>query len=211
MEPFISPSQYHFIRFQVKKLVNGYANSHDNDVRKALKSIVSENVQHEWPHLTAEQNELMEPITEIEDKEKADIFLAQIKSYVIPFNVTDKQIIKLFPKVKKLKVPSFEEVDMRDISYLSWIDKGTLEKYIVTRRDDKLIGIKGSFTRSNQKGICSLCNQYGDLGMFLAEKKGRIQGSMMKRGNYICSDSQICNENLMSLDKLYTFVERLKR
>ena len=42
-------------------------------------------------------------------------------------------IKKLFPKAKKLKLPDMEEMDMKEISYLSWIDKGSSRKFIIAK------------------------------------------------------------------------------
>ena len=42
-------------------------------------------------------------------------------------------IKKLFPKAKKLKLPDMEEIDMKEISYLSWIDKGSSRKFIIAK------------------------------------------------------------------------------
>ncbi|HEY4552341.1 MAG TPA: elongation factor G-binding protein, partial [Bacillaceae bacterium] len=48
------------------------------------------------------------------------------------------------------------------------------------------------------------------VGMFMTETKGQAAGTFVKRGNTICQDSQVCNENLTSLDKLEAFIELLK-
>lgn len=47
--------------------------------------------------------------------------------------------------------------------------------------------------------------------MFLVEIKGDIQGTFVKKGNYICKDGEACNRNMKSLDKLQDFIERLKK
>lgn len=210
MKPFIRTDQYNFIRVQTRKLVNGHSTAKDADVIKALEAMMLENILAMFLDITDDQKQLILPVVEIHDKEMAEKFLAQLKQYVIPFNASEQAVRKLFPKVKKLSVPPLDKMDLRDIVYLSWFDNSTRKKYIVISRDHKLSGIYGSFTQANQKGICSLCNGLGEVGMFLAEIKGKDQGTFTKRGNYICSDSQKCNENLISLEKLTDFVERLK-
>lgn len=211
MEPFIRAEQYNYIKMQGRKLVNGHSTAKDANVIKALKEIVSESIITMFPDMNEEQKQLILPITEIKDKEMAEKFLVQLKPYVMPFKATEQTIKKLFPKVKKLYVPSLNHMDLREISYVSWEDKSTNKKYIVIDREQKLIGLQGSFTHANKKGICALCNGLEEVGMFLAEIKGKEQGTFTKRGNYICRDSQKCNENLTSLDKLHEFVERLKK
>ncbi|MED4354281.1 FusB/FusC family EF-G-binding protein [Schinkia azotoformans] len=210
MKPFIRTDQYNFIRVQARKLVNGHSTAKDPDVIKAIEDMVLENILAMFINMNDEQKQLIQPVVEIHDKEMAEKFLAQLKQYVIPFNVSEQAVRKLFPKVKKLSVPPLDKMDLRDIVYLSWFGNSTSKKYIVSSHDNKLSGIYGSFTQANQKGICSLCNGLGEVGMFLAEIKGKEQGTFTKRGNYICSDSQKCNENLTSFDKLTDFIERLK-
>ncbi|SES90595.1 FBP C-terminal treble-clef zinc-finger [Salinibacillus kushneri] len=209
MNAFIRVYQFNYIKGQVQNLVNGHSTAKDESVLNTIKSMAIERVSALFPNMNEEQKQLFQPITSIDDKEKAERFIDQLKPYVIPFNVTEQGIKKLFPKVKKLKIPALEDIDLREISYFSWVDYSANKKYIVIRRDKKLIGLQGSFTTSNQKGICSICNSYEDVGMFLVKKKGNVQGNFIKRGNYICQDSKTCNHNLMSLDKLYEFVERL--
>ncbi|MBA9028757.1 FusB/FusC family EF-G-binding protein [Peribacillus huizhouensis] len=212
MEPFIKSDQYNFIKAQLQILINGHATVNDNDVLLALKSIVKEKVLHLFRDLSEEQRQVLDPISTIEDNDKAEEFLSQVKPFVIPFiEVTDKTIKKLFPKAKKLKVPVLESMDLREISYLGWNDKGSNKKYIVALRDHKLVGLQGTFKSINKKGICSLCNHHEEIGMFLSEAKGLAIGTFIKRGNYICENSQKCNQNIITLDKLNDFIERITR
>lgn len=208
--PFIRTDQYNFIRVQARKLVNGHSTAKDEGVIKALQSLVLENILALFPDINEEQAKLIEQIIEIHDKEMAEKFLAKLKQYVIPFNVTELGVRKLFPKVKKLSVPALDKMDLKNVVYLSWVDTGANKKYIVTSSDNKLTGVHGSFTPANKKGICALCNGLEEVGMFLAELKGKEQGTFTKRGNYICGDTQKCNENLTSIDKLNEFLEHLK-
>ncbi|WP_458412945.1 FusB/FusC family EF-G-binding protein [Schinkia sp. CFF1] len=210
MKPFIRTGQYNFIKVQIRKLINGHSTAKDEDVIKALEAMVLENTVALFLNMTEEQTRLISQVVEIHDKEMAERFLAQLKQYVIPFSATEQAIRKLFPKVKKLSVPPIDRMDLKDVVYVSWEDTGTNKKYIVTHCNNKLQGIQGSFTHANQKGICALCNGLGEVGMFLGEIKGKEQGTFTKRGNYICTDSQKCNENLTSLEKLNDFVGLLK-
>ncbi|MGG1660112.1 FusB/FusC family EF-G-binding protein [Brevibacillus sp. NRS-1366] len=211
MEPFIKSHHYNFIRAQAQILINGHANSSDTAVLNALKDIAKEKVFHLFNELSDEQKELLTPIQTIENKADKKKFLAEIYPFVIPFReVTEQTLKKLFPKVKKLKVPKLETLDWKEMSYLGWIDEGSNKKYIVTYLENKLIGIHGTFTSINQKGVCALCNGYEELGMFIAEVKGSGDGTFLKKGNYICEDSQQCNRNITAVDKLHDFVLRIK-
>ncbi|HWO94980.1 MAG TPA: FusB/FusC family EF-G-binding protein, partial [Bacillus sp. (in: firmicutes)] len=191
MGPFIRSDQYNFIKAQTQSLINGHSTVNDMDVLNALKSMAEEKVANLFEDINEEQKQLMAPILEIEDKAHAEEFLEQLKPYVIPFKeVTEQTLKKLFPKAKKLKLPLLENIDLKEISYLSWYDKGSNKKYIVVGHENKLIGLHGTFENSNQKGICAICNAYEEVGMFLSETKGSEKGTFIKRGNYICQDSQ---------------------
>jgi hypothetical protein len=210
MEPFIRSDQYNFIRTQVQALVNAHLSVNDRSVLQALKLITIEKVLQLFDDLSPDQKELLQPIGHVKDKNGGEEFLEQIKLYVIPFrSITEKTIKKLFPKVKKLKLPSLEDVDGKEMSYLGWNDTGSNRKYLVVERGGQLIGVQGTFKYVSQKGICALCNGFEEVGLFVSEKKGPNNGTFVKRGNYICQDSQICNHNLTSLDKLHDFIERL--
>ncbi|GGH81214.1 hypothetical protein JOD43_001053 [Pullulanibacillus pueri] len=118
----------------------------------------------------------------------------------------------LFPKAKKLKSPSFDDFDLKEHSYISWIDiRANHRKYIIAYYQNKLTGIYGSFDPLQQKGICTLCGKHGEVGLFVAKVKGIRRDMSIKRGNYICQDSLNCNRNLTTLDKLNTFIERLQK
>ncbi|EJR55877.1 hypothetical protein IIM_00969 [Bacillus cereus VD107] len=212
MEAFIRSDQYNFIKSQAYILANGHATANDRGVIQALKSISIEKVIHVFENLTPEQKELIDTVVTVENREDAESFLLQINPYVIPFQeVTLQTLKKLFPKAKKLKLPEMEEINMKETSYLSWIDKGTSRKFIIAKNNNKFVGLQGTFQSINKKSICSLCHGHEEVGMFLVEIKGKIPGTFVKKGNYICKDSVACNHNMKSLDKLQDFIERLKK
>ncbi|WP_103107257.1 FusB/FusC family EF-G-binding protein [Brevibacillus reuszeri] len=211
MEPFIKSHEYNFIKAQVQAVINGHANSSDRSVLNALKDMAKEKVFQLFPDLTEEQKQLLEPIHHIEDRTQSKKLLAELSPYVIPFRVVTEQALKkLFPKVKKLKAPKADEINWKELSYLGWFDEGSSRKYIVTHLDNKLVGVHGTFTSINQKGVCAICNDFADLGMFVADIKASGDGAYLKKGNYICEDSQQCNRNITDLDKLHDFVRTMQ-
>ncbi|WP_144511864.1 FusB/FusC family EF-G-binding protein [Bacillus sp. FJAT-22090] len=210
MNPFIRNDQFNFIKNQTQGLINGHATVNDQAVLRALKTLTSEKVLSLFENLNEEQKKLLQAISDVKEKADAETFLEQIKGMVVPFKeITEPSIKKLFPKVKKLKVPSLEEIDFKEISYLGWTDKGSNKKFLVVEHNNKIVGISGGYKNSNKKGICTLCNRFEEIGMFTSAAKGTTQDAFIKRGNYICQDSQECNHNITSLDKLHDFVELL--
>jgi hypothetical protein len=210
MEPFIKVYQFHFIKNQIQILINGHATVNDRDVLNALKHSSLDKVLNFYPELDTNQKKLLLELIKVEETTQAEKFLETLKPFVIPFKeVTEMTLKKLFPKVKKLKLPDLEKINYRDISYLGWNDYGSERKYIVVRQNDKFIGLTGRFQNNHKKGICALCNSFGKIGMFVSESKKSAHGTYIKRGNYICQDSQECNQNLITEEKLLNFVELL--
>lgn len=210
MNPFIRSDQYHAIEKETQKLIHAYASVNDVSVLSALNEMAVEAITQLFGELTEAQSAIFRAIKQVKNKEEAEAFLLPLKEYVIAFKpVTEEKLKKLFPKSKKLKVPALNDVDLKDISYLSWIDHQTTKKYLVAELDDRLIGITGSFTPTNQKGICTICNQIKEVGLFLTKIKATTQE--IKRGNYICQDSVTCNQHITSLEKLHHFLNHLTR
>jgi hypothetical protein len=210
MEPFIRNDQYNFINYQIQVLINGYSTVNDPGVLVALKSLVRDKVFNLFDVLNAEQERLLEPVVNIKDSEQGQNYLTELREFVIPFqSVNETTLKKLFPKVKKLKIPRLNELDFKELSYLGWNDYGQESKYIVAQDDGKLKGFKGTFKNSSKKGICTICNTFGDVGMYVSESKKASNGTYVKKGNYICQDSMECNGKLRDLVKLNEFIERV--
>jgi hypothetical protein len=210
MEPFIRNDQYNFINYQIQVLINGYSTVNDPGVLVALKSLVRDKVFNLFDVLNAEQERLLEPVVNIKDSEQGQNYLTELREFVIPFqSVNETTLKKLFPKVKKLKIPRLNELDFKELSYLGWNDYGQESKYIVAQDDGKLKGFKGTFKNSSKKGICTICNTFGDVGMYVSESKKSSNGTYVKKGNYICQDSMECNGKLRDLVKLNEFIERV--
>ncbi|MFN2745472.1 MULTISPECIES: FusB/FusC family EF-G-binding protein [Bacillus] len=211
MEPFIRNDQYHFIQFQTDSLVQGHANVKDGNVLDALKSNAFHQVLDLFPDLSNDQKALLSKMVEVEDNSGAARFLAELEDLVIPFQqVTAAKVKKLFSKVKKLKTPEFEQMDFRRYSYLGWNDAGSGRKYMIVDIGGKLTGIYGTIRPSNKKGICSICNRAEEIGLFMSRVKSGKE-TYTDRGNYICYDSETCNQNIMTLDHLNDFVMQLTK
>ncbi len=210
MEPFIRNDHYNFIKMQAKILVNGHSSASDPGVLNALKASTQEKVLSLFESIGDEERELLASVETIKDKEEAELYLARVKKYVIPFRtVSESTIKKLFPKVKKLKQPDFEATNVHEITYLGWNDIGSERKYIIADFDGTFRGLRGSFKPNHKKGICSLCNTHSEIGLFFAETKASKDGNYTSRGNYICQDSNECNQKLTSQEKVHDFFEHL--
>lgn len=209
IEPFIRSDQYQFIKFQVKNLVRAYVTVNDPNVLKAVKYEAFDKVMELFPVVDDQQTEMFNSILDIKEEQQAEQYFTELKEYVIPFKaITEKTASKLFPKAKKLKLPA-NEVDSRELTYLGWYDIRSEKKFLVFNYQGKLLGIHGTF-RHSTKGICALCNGHEEVGLFMANVKSGKE-TYTNRGNYICTDSIQCNQNLRSLDKLEQFIELVKK
>ena len=86
MEPFIRTDQFQFIKSQTQILIKGYASVNDKNVLSALKTLAVDKIINLFADgLNEEQKQLVEAIIEVEDGVKAERFLGEIKTYVIPF------------------------------------------------------------------------------------------------------------------------------
>ncbi|RWR11120.1 FusB/FusC family EF-G-binding protein [Siminovitchia fortis] len=207
IQPFIRCDQFNFIKFQVKHLVHAHSTVKDPSVLKAVKYGAVDKIMNLFPEI--EEHQIFDKIAEIEEDIQAKNFLADLKTYVIPFKpVTEKTVGKLFPKAGKLKLQFLKEIDFTETTYLGWYDIRSDKKFLIFDYKGKLMGIHGTF-RHKTKGICSLCNRHGEVGLFMANVKSGKE-TFTNRGNYICDDSQECNRNLQSLDRLEHFIENLK-
>ncbi|MCG7346277.1 FusB/FusC family EF-G-binding protein [Sporosarcina sp. ACRSL] len=209
-EPFLRNDQFNFIKRQVHQLVNGHASVNDQHVIGALESLSIEKVLDLFSDLTPEQKEVLQHIVKIGDKEEAEIFLFNLASYIIPFSEPSEQRLKkLFPKVKKLKLPT-EGLNYKRMTYLSFDDIGTKRRYIITPSQKGMIGLSGTYEETNVKHFCAICNRLTNVCMFMTKTKGDIPGTYTKKGNYICQDAEDCNHHVWSLDKLFEFVDNVR-
>lgn len=209
-EQFMRNDQYNFIKRQVQQLVSGHGMVNDEQVLDALESLSIERVSDLFTDITDEQKEMLNKIVEIVDKVEAEQFLLNLESHIIPFNKPSEQKLKkLFPKAKKLKLPT-EGLDYTKMTFLCFDDIGTKKRYLIAPTQKGITGLSGTYDGTNVKQICTICNQLTDVCMFMTKTKGDGIGMYTKKGNYICRDAADCNQQIMTLDKLYKFVENVR-
>ena len=159
------------------------------------------------------QNAKLNHLEEKIDFVQADVFdyLDELKETVLPFKEpSTPQVTKVFRKVKKLKIPEWENMDLRNNTYVGWNDAGTQKKFILAYRENKLIGVHGTLSPTIVKGVCSICQTITNVSMFLATTKSGGDGTYTKKGNYICHDSDTCNQQLTQPEYLEAFMENVK-
>jgi hypothetical protein len=189
-DAFIRNHQYNFIKEQALNLVTAHAMANDAEVLSVLRHLSHEKVFALFPALTEEQKQILRP-------------------HLIPFRaVTNDNLKRLFPKVKRLKGPNMASLDFHALSYLAWQEN--TNRFLVAERNGRLQAVSGQFGASRKQGICMICHKHGSVGLFTAKTQAGAD-NYTKHGHYICADELLCNSRLTSLERLEQFLDRLER
>lgn len=211
MEKFIYPYQFNYIRVQLSQLLQTVYFAGDYRVYAAHKLGVRDNVLSMFPQLGSSEIHLFEGMEDIKGQSQVQEFLGRLEPYVIQFPALEPgEVRKLFPKVKRLPLPDFNEVNWSKLSYFGWRDIATNTLFLVVRNNGKLIGIRNRITPSSRLGFCCVCNHSGkDVG--LATTTSGNATNYKTVGNHMCLDSVTCNAAMTSLSGLELFVEQVQR
>ncbi|MBC1339879.1 FusB/FusC family EF-G-binding protein [Listeria welshimeri] len=213
MKEFIEPYQYNFIKYQLANVSRAYRSANDTSTLKALKSLTEEKINELFPANVLEgHKELFSELHTITSTKEAEPFLEDLKDYVIPFvSPSDVKLKKIFAKTKKLKIPTWSKLDMRDYTFYGWNDIAQQRKYIVTYDDGNLVGVQGTISNEIQKGVCTICHTHSKVSLFMAKTKSASDGIYTTNGNYICHDSDVCNQQIKDRETLDEFIEVVKK
>jgi len=128
--------------------------------------------------------------------------------------ITREQLKQLFPKVKKLRLPKdLDKIDFSNLHYLGWLDESDKVAYLVYNYHKQLTGLRFDFIRagsqSMQLSFCELCKKHRKRSEIIfvttRTKKRPKNVNYRVRGNYICSDFNQCNQDLVDLDWINKF------
>lgn len=206
----IQPYQFMKLRQLMMQQVNVYQSVNDQQTVATTQAKTAEALKELLPESLIEEV-LSVALSKETNRAKVDNFLTTFKSQVIPFKEpSTKQIEKTFRKVKKLHLPDFSQLDLRDNTFLGWNDPGTQRKYLLYYdTEGRLQGLYGSLATGAIKNICAICHKESNVAMFLATTKTGGDGTYTKKGNYICTDSTNCNHQLDSRDDFDNFIHQL--
>ncbi|MGK0554594.1 FusB/FusC family EF-G-binding protein [Macrococcus capreoli] len=197
---------------KVNQLLKIYK-TNDPTTNKAQKDIILDEIRAIFIVNDIDASEYVAKLDDIRlSKTRASMIISEMKQFVEPFEMPSaKQIEKLFKKVKKLKTPSSDQYDLKMMSYLGWNDSAANRKYIVYKDiDGSFNSMYGELAPTKVKGFCSICQHESDVSLFLNKTKANIDGTYTKKGDYICHDSNVCNQHLDDIEKLYRFVHKKK-
>ncbi|AMO87266.1 Fibronectin-binding protein (FBP) [Solibacillus isronensis B3W22] len=204
--PFLTVVDLRLIEQQLNKILKAKLTSNDQKIVATVRELAITELRERLTHV---DEDIIKEVETIEDTIGAELFFQSLKSYTIPFkSISEQGLQKLFKKDKKLKLPKLETIDWQAISYLSWLDKGTNRQYIVLEKEGEYTALRGVVDAHNPiKGVCSICNQHSVVHLFTATVKGNGD-NYTSYSNYICNDSQLCNQRVSDYDKLQEFVAR---
>lgn len=212
--PFIRNHQYNLIKKQATLLQHTCQTVADPKIVDTVRYSAFTKITEAFQMAEDQQLRLLERITTLDKTEEFSQFLLFLEPYLIEFEqVTDKQLKKLYPKSKKLKLPSMEGLDLRHTTYLGWTDIGTNRMYLIHQLDGRLVGIEGKFTQAKKKGTCFLCNRQEEVALFTAETKTKPANATPDYykaiGNYMCMNSHTCNQNITDTTALELFIRSI--
>ncbi|SDS21485.1 Fibronectin-binding protein (FBP), N-terminal [Paenibacillaceae bacterium GAS479] len=213
-EPFIVNHQYNFIKKQAGVLEQALRANADSKIVESVRYSAELKISELFPSATDFQKKMMEAIFNLQTPDDFQKHLKELEPYLVEFPpIKAKQIQKLFPKNKKLKLPDLGAIDYRYVTYISWIDISTNKLFIVYHLNGQFIGIEGRYTPTNKKGYCFLCNRHEELALFTAISKKRPANSSPDYykaiGNYLCINGQECNKNITDPSLLEKFIESI--
>ncbi|MEK4143235.1 FusB/FusC family EF-G-binding protein [Paenibacillus sp. FSL L8-0333] len=212
--PFIRNHQYNLIKKQTKFVLHTLRTVADRRVLETVRYSAATNIIEAFPSLTENHKQMLEQISTFETTEDFQRYLSELEPYLESYpTITLKQIQKLFPKNKKLKVPDLQLIDYRNITYLSWIDIASNKLFIIYPYEGQFIGIEGRITPTHKKGYCMFCNRHQELAFFYVKTKNVnvSPDNISAVGQYVCLDNQECNRSITDTAKLERFILSVRK
>lgn len=214
-QPFIRNHQLNLIKKQADLLLHACNTVSDRKVVDSVRYSAQNKISAAFPDAPENHQQTLAKISSLNTASDVQQYLHTLEPYLLAefAQVTDKQLHKLFPKVKKLKVPDLSAIDGRFVTYLGWTDISTNRMFLVYRLDGQLVGIEGKFTPVNKKSYCFACNRQQSVALFTANSKTRPANATPDYyktvGNYLCVDSSICNKNITDVAALEKFIREV--
>ncbi|MGD6885108.1 FusB/FusC family EF-G-binding protein [Staphylococcus shinii] len=213
MEKQLYPYQFNYIKERVAHLITVYNSVNDlntiSSIQEATREQILNTFQKVDSHIQLEVEKLMNYQL---SKMQAEKILSTLQGYVLPFeHPSKKQVDKVFRKVKKLKTPLISNEVLLESTFIGWNDVASNRKYIIYYNDfRKLDGFYGDISNQTVKGFCSICNKESRVTLFMRKTRTTSDGQYTKKGDYICFDSTVCNQQISDLSYFYHFLNKIK-
>ncbi|MEK5440903.1 MULTISPECIES: FusB/FusC family EF-G-binding protein [unclassified Fredinandcohnia] len=207
---FIKNEQLNFIKKQIALIKDSTNKNVPQNVLAAVIDLANAKILDLFPNASLEQKEMLVLAGPKTDKEYEQ-YIQNLSDFLLPFpEITQQQLKKMFPKHKKIKLPDLSNIDLNQLTYLSWNDLGYNKKFIVYELEGKMVGIECEFTPTSKKNLCSFCNSFGDVAYFSTVTKAKKSNNpdyYKSIGNLICVDSTECNKKISNVEYLNAFLK----
>ena len=122
MKTMIYPHQYNYIRLVILRLKNVYNTVNDKETVKVIQSETYNDINEIFGHIDDDIEESLKVLMNIRlSNKEIEAILNKFLEYVVPFELPSPQKLqKVFKKVKKIKIPQFEEYDLKVSSFVGW-------------------------------------------------------------------------------------------
>lgn len=195
--------QMHLIEKQAMKLLNSLSTSKDEKVLATVRGLIDTTLMEDGV-----PRSIIEELLTLQNRQQLEPFFISVKEKVQLFPEVSEQVIKrLWKKEKKLKAP---KVTNPQVTFVAWDDTSTRTRFFVYEQEGELTGVKGVLSTEQIKGVCALCRQHQSLSLFTTKEKGQIEGTYKKYSQYICADTEKCEQGIDTEEKLYSFMETVK-
>ncbi|WP_438431610.1 FusB/FusC family EF-G-binding protein [Gorillibacterium sp. sgz500922] len=216
VEPFIRNHDFNALSKQVTALQRAASTVSDPRIVESVRQSALAWVQETFADATEPQRDILNGFASLTQSEEFQHYLQTLDRYRIAhLDVSEKRIAKLYPKIKKLKVPDLAAIDLRKLTYLGWTDIAAGRMFLVYPLNGEPAGVEGRFTPA-KKGVCFICNRVEDVALFTTVAKSRPANASLDYykaiGQYMCLDSETCNRNITDVTALEKFLtEALKK
>jgi hypothetical protein len=209
-ERFIKNEQLNFIKKQIDLINDSVRKNVPPHVLAAVIDLANAKILDLFLDTTSEQRELLD-LSRLKTNNEYEQYIRRLSAFLLPFpKITEQQLKKMFPKQKKLRLPDLANMDLEQLTYLSWNDLRSNKKFIVYELDGKMVGIECEFTPTSKKNLCSFCNCFGEVAYFSTvtkAKKPKNPDYYKAIGNLICADSIECNKKITNTKYLTTILK----
>ena len=152
----LEPYHYFALAKAIDDLINVYQSVNDKQTVNAVQALTTEKINEILPEDSTQKEELLQFILDPHlTKASAERYLNGLKEHVTPFVAPSaKQVEKVFRKTKKLHLPNFDAMDLKEHTYIGWNDPGQQQKFLLYYDEQGLQGLKGNFSSNVLKNVC---------------------------------------------------------
>ncbi|MBU6133527.1 FusB/FusC family EF-G-binding protein [Staphylococcus xylosus] len=213
MEKQLYPYQFNYIKERIVHLINVYNSVNDLNTIASIQEATREQILNTFQKVDSSiQSEIEKLMNNQLSIMQAEKILSKLQTYVLPFeHPSKKQVDKVFRKVKKLKTPLISNEVLLESTFIGWNDVASNRKYIIYYNDfGNLDGFYGDISNQTVKGFCSICNKESRVTLFMRKTRTTSDGQYTKKGDYICFDSTVCNQQISDLSYFYHFLNKIQ-